>query len=186
MLRGMVLLATAAAASAGAAHAAIPTCAKPEVRYHNRAVFGHFATAAAAKKLARAAASQGFKGIKIVDKGCGDFQVMIDGADDQLTRNRFAAEASRAGYQVTFEQTAPAMRYQPGQVVGVFARKRTIGEANAMMWRLASVGFRYIDVVPWGKAWLVVMPQVPVKSALSIAKEAATVGYHIQFRPGEG
>jgi hypothetical protein len=185
MLRGALLLAVAASSLAATANAAIPACAKPEVRYHDRAVFGHFATQGAASAMKRRAAKLGFQGIKIVDKGCGDFQVMIDGADTQKQRSSFAGEASRAGFQVTFEQIAPPMAYQPGQVVGVFARKRTIGEANALMWRLASVGFRYIDVVPQGKVWAVVMPQVPVKHALSIAKEAASVGYRIQFRPGD-
>jgi hypothetical protein len=56
--------------------------------------------------------------------------------------------------------------------------------ANTLMWKLALAGFGYVDVVPSGRAWLVVMPQVPVKNALAIAKEVAKAGFHIQFRNG--
>ena len=108
----------------------------------------------------------------------------IDGADNERDRTSFALEAKRSGFQVTFEQTAPPMQYQAGEVVGVFARKATVSAANQLMWRLAGTGFRFIDLVREGNHWLVVMPQVPIKAALSIAHEAATAGFHIQFRPG--
>ena len=172
-------------AGAAARPAAAPaTCVAPEVRAHNEAVFGHFATLAAAKALKARAAKVGFSGIKIENEGCGDFEVEIDGADRQADRTSFAQEASRAGFPVTFEQTAPPMQYKAGEVIGVFARKRTVGEANALMAKLSPKGFLFIDLVPEGKVWLVVMPQVPVKHALSIAHEVATAGYHIQFRTG--
>ena len=149
---------------------------------HDEAVFGHYATVKAAKAIKSRAAAMGFKGIKIETEGCGDFEVEIDGADRQKDRMSFAKEAARSGYYVTFEQTGPPMQPPPGQVVGVFAQKRSVGEANALMAKLSHVGFLFIDLVPEGKVWLVVMPQVPVKHALSIAHEAATAGYHIQFR----
>jgi hypothetical protein len=182
----LLLLACAAfAAGAAARPAAAPaTCISPEVRVHNEAVFGHFATLAAAKSLKARAAKLGFAGIKIEREGCGDFEVEIDGADRQADRTSFAQEASRAGFPVTFEQTAPPMQYKAGEVVGVFARKRTVGEASALMGKLSRSGFLFIDLVPEGTVWLVVMPQVPVKHALSIAHEVATAGYHIQFRTG--
>jgi hypothetical protein len=151
---------------------------------HDEAVFGHFSTLAAAKGLKARAAAVGFKGIKIESEGCGDFEVEIDGADRQSDRTSFAQEASRAGFQVTFEQTAPPMQYKAGQVIGVFGRKRTVGEANALMTKLSHSGFVFIDLVLRGKVWLVVMPQVPIKHALSIAREAAGAGYHVQFQPG--
>jgi hypothetical protein len=182
----LLLLACAAfAAGAAARPAAAPaTCISPEVRVHNEAVFGHFATLAAAKSLKARAAKLGFAGIKIEREGCGDFEVEIDGADRQADRTSFAQEASRAGFPVTFEQTAPPMQYKAGEVVGVFARKRTVGEASALLGKLSRSGFLFIDLVPEGTVWLVVMPQVPVKHALSIAHEVATAGYHIQFRTG--
>jgi hypothetical protein len=181
----LIVACAAFAAGAAARPAAAPaTCVTPEVRVHNEAVFAHFSTLAAAKALKVRAAAIGFKGIKIENEGCGDFEVEIDGADRQADRTSFAQEASRAGFQVTFEQTALPMQYKAGEVVGVFARKRTVAEANALMAKLSGTGFLFIDLVREGKVWLVVMPQVPVKHALSIAHEAATAGYHIQFRAG--
>jgi hypothetical protein len=184
VLLGLLCCAAFAAGAAARPAAAPATCVAAEVRAHNEAVFGHFATLAAAKALKARAAAIGFKGIKIENEGCGDFEVEIDGADRQADRTSFAQEAARSGYYVTFEQTAPPMQYQAGEVVGVFARKRTVGEANALMTKLSHIGFPFIDLVPEGKIWLVVMPQVPVKHALSIAHEVATAGYHIQFRTG--
>jgi hypothetical protein len=183
----LLLLVSCAAFAAGAAArpaAAPAACVAPEVRVHDEAVFGHFAMLAAAKALKARAVATGFKGIKIENEGCGDFEVEIDGADRQSDRSSFALEASRAGFPVTFEQTAPPMQYKAGEVVGVFARKRSVAEANALMAKLSGGGFFFIDLVPEGKVWLVVMPQVPVKHALSIAHEVATAGYHIQFRTG--
>jgi hypothetical protein len=182
----LLLFACAAFATGAAARpaAAPATCVTPEVRVHNEAVFGHFATLAEAKSLKARAATQGFKGIKIENDGCGDFEVEIDGADRQADRTSFAQEASRAGFPITFEQTAPPMQYKAGEVIGVFAQKRTVAQANALMGKLSLSGFVFIDLVHQGKMWLVVMPQVPIKHALSIAHEAATAGYHIQFRSG--
>jgi len=186
MLRGALLaVAAVAAALSSAARAAPPACVKPEVRQHNEAVFGHFATLAAARKVMRHARAQGFQGLKIEDEGCGDYELEIDGADTEKDRDSFYREAMKAGFPVTFEQTGPPMQPPPGQVVGVFARKRTVGDANALMWRLAAANFRYIDLVADGRTWLVVMPQVPVKHALSIAREVASAGFHIAFRPAK-
>ena len=181
------LLAAAALAATARPAAAVtgePACRTDEIRQHNEAVFGHFSTPSAAKKLKAKAAKLGFAGIKIENDGCGDFEVEIDGADSQADRSSFAAEAQKAGFIVTFEQTAPPMEFRQGQVVGVFASKRTIGEANALMQRLARNGWLYIDIARSASRWLVVMPQVPVKHALPIAHDVATAGFHIAFRTG--
>lgn len=186
LLATFIALMTAAVGSSGAARAVTgePACRTAEVRQHNEAVFGHFANRADALKLKALARAKGFQGIKIEDDGCGDFEVEIDGADNQATRSAFANEAARAGFQVTFEQIAPPMAFQQGQVVGIFAAKRTLAEANTLMQRLAASGFRYIDIARSPTRWLVVMPQVPVKHALSIAREVSSAGFRITFRPG--
>jgi hypothetical protein len=190
MTRRLLLAALLGAAAVGAtAHAAVavtgePACRTDEVRQHNEAVFGHFSTLAEAKKLKTKAAAFGFAGIKVENDGCGDFEVEIDGADTQAQRSSFATEARKAGFYVTFEQTAPPMEYREGQVVGIFASKRTLAEANALMQQLARNGWLYIDIARSPTRWLVVMPQVPVKHALPIAHEVASAGFHIAFRPG--
>jgi hypothetical protein len=176
------VLLTAFAGGASVARAATPTsCQIPETRQHDEAVFGHFSTRAQGAALARKAAAQGFKGIKIENEGCGDFEVEIDGADRSADRDSFAAEAHKAGFEVTFEQTGPPLQPPPGEVVGTFAKFRTIAAANALALRLAGTGFRYIDIVRSGSSWAVVMPQVPVKNALSIAAEVHKAGFKIAF-----
>ncbi len=166
-------LVSTAAARTSATGAA---CETQEVRVHDEAVFGHFSNLTAARRLKARAAKEGFAGIKIENEGCGDYEVEIDGADTQAQRTSFAHEALKAGYPVTFEQTAPPLQYRAGEVYGVFAKKRSVAEANAYMWRLSRSGFLFIDLVQQGSSWLVVMPQVPVKHALSIAHEAASRG----------
>jgi hypothetical protein len=172
----LVALVAAALISAG------PACRTGETRQHDEAVFGHFTTSAAARRFAATPKRAGFQGLKIENDGCGDFELEIDGADTQKDRSSFAAEAAKAGFQVTFEQTGEPLSPPPGQVVGVFAKKATLTAANALAWKLAAQNFRYIDIVPSNGRWLVVMPQVPVKAALGIAREAATAGFHLQFR----
>lgn len=161
-----------------------PACRMPEVRAHDEVVFGHFATRGAAKKVAAHATRQQLMGVKIENEGCGDYEVEIDGADTETQRSSFAAEAAPLGFEITFEQTAAPMAYQPNHVVGILGRLRTLAAATALMGRLAHANFHYVDVVPQGKRWLVVMPQVPVRKALGIAKEVATAGFHIQFQQG--
>ena len=186
LLFAAVLVTAAVAATAGPAAAVTgePACRTNEVRQHNEAVFGHFSTLAEAKTLKVKAAALGFAGIKVENDGCGDFEVEIDGADRAADRSSFATEARKAGFIVTFEQTAPPMEFRQGQVVGIFATKKTLAEANALMQRLASAGWLYIDIARTPTRWLVVMPQVPIKHALPIAHEVATAGFHIAFRAG--
>jgi len=158
-------------------------CAAPEVRQHNEAVFGHFASAAAAQAYARRPRKLGFQGLKIENEGCGDWELEIDGADTARQRASFSAEATKAGFHISFEQTGDPLNPPPGEVVGVIARKASVTAANALVWQLVSHGWQYLDIVYSGGKWLVVMPQVPVKSALSIARELAKAGYHVQFQP---
>jgi hypothetical protein len=158
-------------------------CATPEVRQHDEAVFGHFASAAAARAYARAPRGLRFQGLKIENEGCGHWELEIDGADTASQRTSFSAEATKAGFHISFEQTGDPLNPPPGQVVGVLARARSVTAANALVWRLVGHGWQYLDIVYSGGAWLVVMPQVSVKSALSIARELAKAGFHIQFQP---
>jgi hypothetical protein len=160
-------------------------CATPEIRQHNEAVFGHFASAAAAQAYARRPKKLGFRGVKIENEGCGDWELEIDGADTARQRASFSAEATRAGFHISFEQTGEPLNPPPGEVVGVIARTATVTAANALVWNLVGHGWQYVDIVYVDGKWLVVMPQVPVKSALSIARELAKAGFHIQFQPAK-
>jgi hypothetical protein len=153
-------------------------------RSHTNAVFGHFATLAEAKALKAVAAGRVFKGLRIANNGCGDYEVYIGGADRSSDRSSFAGEARKAGFHITFQQTAPPMQYEPKHVVGVLGSFRSVAKANALMWTLSDRGFVFLDLARAPTRWLVVMPQVPIKDALSIAHEVASAGFHIQFQPG--
>lgn len=173
-----------AAGLGNAAAGTEPSCRTLAPRSHTNAVFGHFSTLAEAKAYKAEAAARAFKGLRIANNGCGDYEVYIGGADRQRDRSSFFSEARKAGFHITFQQTAPPMQYQPGHVVGVLGSFRSITRANALMWGLSDRGFQFLDLARSPTRWLVVMPQVPIKDALPIAREVATAGFHIQFRPG--
>jgi len=184
LLLALQLAALAVAAgpvSAGAAPA--KSCRIDVVHHHDQAVFGHFPTLALAKAYEAKAAAWSFKGLKIENDGCGDFELMIDGADNQADRSSFSVEAQRAGFPVTFRQLGPVLGKSKGKTYGVFGTFRTLTAANALAWRLATANFRYIDIAYANGKWLVVMPQVPIKNALSIAQEVNKAGFHIAFEP---
>ena len=173
-----------AAGSAPANGATTNSCRTDEVQVHDEVVFGHFATLAAAKAQKTHAETFLFKGIKIENDGCGDFEVEIDGADTSAARQSFAAEAAKVGFWITFEQTAPVLQKNPGNTYGILGSFRTITAANALAWRLAKVNFGYIDIAYVNGRWQVVMPAVPIKNALSIAAEVHSAGFHIAFQTG--
>jgi hypothetical protein len=177
---GALLVTAAATAQPGAAQTA--GCRKPFLRTHDRAVFGHFATLAQARALAKRAKALGFEGIVIDNNGCGDFEALINGADKTADRGSFAAEAQKAGFPVTFDQLAPPLERLPGHTYGVFGTFTSIAAANKLAWRLATVNFRYIEIAYVNGRWQVVMPAVPLKAALSIAAEVHKAGFHVAFQ----
>ena len=175
------LLVAAATAQSGAARTAAG-CRKPFLRTHDRAVFGHFATLAAAQALAAKAKKLGFQGIVIDNNGCGDFEALINGADNTADRSSFAAEAQKAGFPVTFDELAPPLQRKPGYTYGVFGTFKSITAANNLAWKLAAIDFLYIEITYLNGNWVVVMPAVPLKSALSITQEVQKAGFHIAFQ----
>ncbi|HEY2371829.1 MAG TPA: hypothetical protein VGH82_04715 [Gaiellaceae bacterium] len=179
-----VIVVTSIVAAQVARASSEPPCRTMAPRSHINAVFGHFATPAGAKAYKAAAAAKVFKGLQIVNNGCGDYEVYIGGADRPSDQSSFYKEARDAGFHVTYQQSAPPMQYQPNHVVGVFGSFRSVAKANALMWALSDRGFWFLDLARAPSRWLVVIPQVPIKKALSIAKEVATAGFHIQFQPG--
>jgi len=180
----VIVVTSIGAAQAVARASSEPPCRTMAPRSHINAVFGHFATLAGARAYKAEAAAKIFKGLRIVNNGCGDYEVFIGGADRPSDQSSFYAEARKAGFHVTYQQSAPPMQYQPNHVVGVFGSFRTVAKGNALMWALSDRGFWFLDLARAPNRWLVVIPQVPIKSALSIAKEVATAGCHIQFQPG--
>jgi hypothetical protein len=153
------LLATAAGASPADRRAA--SCRTIDHGRQTEAVFGHFATRAAAERFHRIAIIRGFKGFQIEDDGCGDFELESDNIS-RSQRTEFAAEAQQSRIEVTWEQVAPPDRYVPGFVVAVFGTRRTIQAANALEWKVAGYGFRYVDIAYGGPGkWRVLVPGIP-------------------------
>jgi hypothetical protein len=183
VVAGIVVLSIGAAQTIARASSE-PPCRTMAPRAHINAVFGHFATLAGAKAYEAKAAAKVFKGLTIVNNGCGDYEVYIGGADRPSDQSSFYKEAKGAGFHVTYQQSAPPMQYAPNHVVGVLGSFRTVAKANALMWALSDRGFWFMDLARAPNRWLVVIPHVPINKALSIAKEVATAGYHIQFQPG--
>jgi hypothetical protein len=90
------------------------------------------------------------------------------------------ASGARAAVQASCRPTAEIRQHDEA----VFGHCATVTAANALAQRLAASGFRYIDIVKVGARWAVVMPQVPVKHALSIAAEVHKAGFRITFVTG--
>jgi hypothetical protein len=180
----VIILASVGVAQTVARASSEPPCRTLAPRSHINAVFGHFATLSQAKAYEAEAAARVFKGLRIANNGCGDYEVYIGGADRPSDQASFYAEARKAGFHVTYQQSAPPMQYAPGHVIGVLGSVRSLAKANALIWALSDRGFWFLDLARAPSRWLVVMPHVPVKQALSIAKEVATAGFHIQFESG--
>jgi cell division septation protein DedD len=67
------------------------------------AVFGHRPTRSAAQQLLRAAESSGFRGLRVQQDRCRDWEVDLYGLKTPAARHELTTEARRAGLDVTFE-----------------------------------------------------------------------------------
>jgi hypothetical protein len=67
------------------------------------AVFGHRTTRAAAQQLLKLAETSGFKGLRVQQDSCGDWEVDLYGLKTPAARRELTAEARKVGLHVTFE-----------------------------------------------------------------------------------
>jgi hypothetical protein len=67
------------------------------------AVFGHRRTPAAAQKLLQRAGASGFRGLRVQQDRCGDWEVDLYGLKTPAQRRDLRAEAHKVGLDVTFE-----------------------------------------------------------------------------------
>jgi len=67
------------------------------------AVFGHTSTPGAAQKLLTHAETAGFRGLRVQEDSCGDWEVDLYGLQTPAQRHELSAEARRAGFHVVFE-----------------------------------------------------------------------------------
>jgi hypothetical protein len=185
-VRFLVLLAVAGAllATAGASPAdrSAASCRTHDRGRHAEAVFGHFATRAAAERfLHKIVLARGFKGFTIENDGCGDFEVESDNIA-RSQRTSFAAEAQQGKIEVSWEQVAPPDQHVPGFVVAVFGTRSSIGAANALAWKVAGYGFRYVDIAYGGPGrWRVLEPGIPAGKTAELRAEARRAHLQVTF-----
>jgi cell division septation protein DedD len=67
------------------------------------AVFGHTSTPRAAQKLLTHAEAAGFRGLRVQEDSCGNWEVDLYGLNTPAQRHELAAEARKAGLHVVFE-----------------------------------------------------------------------------------
>jgi hypothetical protein len=71
------------------------------------AVFGRFASSAAAESLQRRATRSGFKNVQIESDGCGLLKVTLHGIPSLEVGRNFIAEAQKVGFHPMLEQQGP-------------------------------------------------------------------------------
>ena len=83
-------------------------CVHPATSEGNlEAVFGRFATSAAAESVQRRATRSGFKNVQIESDGCGLLKVTLHGIPSLEVGRDFIAEAQRVGFHPMLEQQGP-------------------------------------------------------------------------------
>jgi hypothetical protein len=87
----------------GAGFAVAIECRSHPVEGGLAAVFGHRKTRAAAQKLQGLAESSGFRGLRVQQDSCGDWEVDLYGLKTPAARRALAAEARKVGLHVRFE-----------------------------------------------------------------------------------
>ena len=66
-------------------------------------VFGHRRTRRAAAALQARAETHGFRGLRVVQDSCGDWEVDLYGLKTPAQRRELAREARQVGFRVVFE-----------------------------------------------------------------------------------
>ena len=157
-------------------------CRTLETGGSTEAVFGHFASRAAARAfIDDVAEPKGFKGLAIENDGCGDFEVEDDGVTQQQ-RPSFVLEAAQSDLQVSFEETRAALVPKRGFVDVLFGTAGSIAAAERLRARVAGVGFRYLDVAYGGPGvWRVLAPWLPVREEAAFRAEAQKAKLHVTF-----
>jgi hypothetical protein len=186
-MRIAFLLLLASVVAAGTAAAAnrptvgVRSCRVAETRTQVEAVFGHFATRAEAQAVLDGITKVGFKNVVIESDGCGDFEVELDGIAS-ADRMPFALEAKRAGYAISFEQTDAPNAFHPNAFNASFGTRRTITAANKLERKVASLGFRYVDIAYMGPhAWRVTAPRISLAATRAFRAEAARAKLTVSF-----
>lgn len=181
-LAGLVAVAAvgSAAAAAGTSSA---TCQLPVTSKNWRAVFGHVSSPAAGTALIAKLSHNGYKFLKLENRGCGDYAVVVESQEFSRypVRSSFANDAAKGKIVVWFARPGnyPA---KLGDVNVVFGHSKTLAAANTLETQVASAGWRETDVVYGGpRDWKVVWPDVPSATAERVVSDAKKAGYTVEL-----
>lgn len=145
--------------------------------------FGHRRTSAAADKLIAHASTFGFRGLAVQRRACQDYAVVLPGLKTLRQARELQREARTVGLKVTID-----CRSQPvlGGLAAVFGHRPTRRAARKLLREAAHVGFRNLQVQQDAcNDWEVDLHGIQTQAQREeLAKEAASVGFHLTFEPG--
>jgi hypothetical protein len=148
-----------------------------------QADFGHRRTTGAAESLVRKAGTVGFSGLTVQRQGCKDYAVVLLGLKNLRVARDFRREARSVGFPVRIECRSHPVQ---GGLAAVFGHRRTRRQAVKLKREAQHVGFRDLQVqqdrcYDWEVDLYGI--QTPTQRD-ALAKEAASVGFHVTFEPG--
>jgi len=145
--------------------------------------FGHRRTSAEADELIAHAGTFGFRGLKVQRRACKDYAAVLPGLKTLRQARELQREARTVGLKVTID-----CRSQPvlGGLAAVFGHRPTRRAALNLQREAAGVGFRNLQVQQDGcNDWEVDLHGIQTQAQRQeLAKEAASVGFHLTFEPG--
>ena len=148
-----------------------------------QASFGRRRTTASAHSLLVDAGKVGFSGLVVQRRGCNDYAVVLVGLKNLREARSFRREASSVGFPVRIECRSHSVQ---GWLAAVFGHRRTRRQAVRHKREAQGVGFRGLQVQQDRcNDWEVDLYGIktPVQRR-DLAKEAASVGFHLTFEPG--
>jgi cell division septation protein DedD len=145
--------------------------------------FGHRPSTEAAGRLLARAEAVGFQGLVIQRRHCHDYAVVLAGLSTVRQARDLRREARSAGFSVTIECRSHPVE---GGLAAVFGHRRSKRSALRLRREAERVGFRDL-LVQQDKCndWEVDLYGIKTPAQRQeLAREAASVGFHLIFEPG--
>jgi len=148
-----------------------------------QASFGDRRTTSAAEALVAQAGKLGFRGLLVQQRGCNDYAVVLPGLKNLRQARDFRAEARSVGFHVVLECRSRPLE---GGVAAVFGHRRTRRAALLLRRSAERFGFMKLQVQQDRcNDWEVALyGTTTAAQRRDLAKEAASVGFHLTFEPG--
>ena len=147
------------------------------------AVFGHRTTTTGAQALVAKVGTVGFGGLVVQRRGCHDYAVVLPNLKSLRQGRELQREARSVGMHVLIECRSHPVQ---GGLAAVFGHRHTRRAAVRLLRQAEHVGFQNLQVQEDScNDWEVDLYglQTPGQRR-DLAKEAASVGFHLTFEPG--